>query len=91
MFPSWRRFRDVDLFADRSEAITETLSQAIRAATSEEPDADSSVLFGQMKGNVVGLRYYTGVVSINQRHFNELHWHSHVLAKSVCLIIGSAI
>ncbi|XP_016891132.1 helicase-like transcription factor isoform X2 [Cynoglossus semilaevis] len=63
MFPSWRRFRDVDLFADRSEAITETLSQAIRAATSEEPDADSSVLFGQMKGNVVGLRYYTGVVN----------------------------
>uniref|UniRef100_A0A3P9I8H9 Helicase-like transcription factor n=1 Tax=Oryzias latipes TaxID=8090 RepID=A0A3P9I8H9_ORYLA len=42
----------------------ETLSQAIRAAASEEPaDADGSVLFGHLRGSVVGLRYYTGVVN----------------------------
>uniref|UniRef100_A0A673C965 Helicase-like transcription factor n=1 Tax=Sphaeramia orbicularis TaxID=375764 RepID=A0A673C965_9TELE len=33
------------------------------AAASEEPDADGSVLFGQLQGTVVGLRYYTGVVN----------------------------
>lgn len=53
----WGRFTEVDLF-------TETLSQAITSAAPEEPDADGSVLFGQMQGTVVGLRYYTGVVSI---------------------------
>ncbi|XP_049452443.1 helicase-like transcription factor isoform X1 [Epinephelus fuscoguttatus] len=58
----WDRFSEVDLFTDRHEADAETLSQAIRAAASEEPDADS-VLFGHMKGTVVGLRYYTGVVN----------------------------
>uniref|UniRef100_A0A665VNF0 Helicase-like transcription factor n=1 Tax=Echeneis naucrates TaxID=173247 RepID=A0A665VNF0_ECHNA len=31
--------------------------------TAAEPDADGSVLFGQMQGTVVGLRYYTGVVN----------------------------
>ncbi|MEQ2247035.1 hypothetical protein ILYODFUR_005157 [Ilyodon furcidens] len=63
----WRfgggRFTDVDLFADSSESAAETLSQAIRAAASEEPDADGSVSFGQLRGTVVGLRYYTGVVN----------------------------
>uniref|UniRef100_H2MA84 Helicase like transcription factor n=2 Tax=Oryzias latipes TaxID=8090 RepID=H2MA84_ORYLA len=56
----WGRFVDVDLFTDSHE----TLSQAIRAAASEEPaDADGSVLFGHLRGSVVGLRYYTGVVN----------------------------
>lgn len=59
----WGRFSEVDLFADRHESNAETLSQAIRAAASEEPDADGSVLFGQLKGTVVGLRYYSGVVN----------------------------
>uniref|UniRef100_A0A8D0ATF8 Helicase like transcription factor n=1 Tax=Sander lucioperca TaxID=283035 RepID=A0A8D0ATF8_SANLU len=68
MFSSrWRfgldRYSEVDLFTDRYEADVETLSQAIRAAASEEPDADGSVLFGHLKGTVVGLRYYTGVVN----------------------------
>lgn len=68
MFPSrwrfsWDRFTEVDLFTDRYDANAESLSQAIRAAASEEPDADGSVLFGQLKGTVVGLRYYTGVVN----------------------------
>ncbi|XP_020494331.2 helicase-like transcription factor [Labrus bergylta] len=59
----WNRYSDVDLFADRNESNAETLSQAIRAAASEEPDADGSVLFGNLQGTVVGLRYYTGVVN----------------------------
>ncbi|XP_072221362.1 helicase-like transcription factor isoform X1 [Leuresthes tenuis] len=59
----WDRFTDVDLFADRHETNAETLSQAIRAATSQEPDADGSVPFGHLRGTVVGLRYYTGVVN----------------------------
>ncbi|XP_017158142.1 helicase-like transcription factor isoform X1 [Poecilia reticulata] len=68
MFSSWwkfgrDRFTDVDLFSDGSESAAETLSQAIRAAASQEPDADGSVLFGQLRGTVVGLRYYTGVVN----------------------------
>ncbi|CAG13358.1 unnamed protein product [Tetraodon nigroviridis] len=63
MFSRWCKFgweSDGDLFAD---ANTETLSQAIQAAVSEEPDADGSVLFGHLRGTVVGLRYYTGVVN----------------------------
>ncbi|XP_070776033.1 helicase-like transcription factor [Enoplosus armatus] len=59
----WDRYSEVDLFTDRHETSTETLSQAIRAAASEEPDADGSVLFGHLQGTVVGLRYYTGVVN----------------------------
>ncbi|XP_076604419.1 helicase-like transcription factor isoform X2 [Chaetodon auriga] len=59
----WDRFREVNLFLNLSETNAETLSQAIRAAASEEPDADGSVLFGQLQGTVVGLRYYTGVVN----------------------------
>ncbi|XP_034714305.1 helicase-like transcription factor [Etheostoma cragini] len=68
MFSSrWRfgldRYSEVNLFTDRYEANEETLSQAIRAAASEEPDVDGSVLFGHLKGTVVGLRYYTGMVN----------------------------
>ncbi|KAI3367556.1 hypothetical protein L3Q82_026400 [Scortum barcoo] len=59
----WGGFSEVDLFADRHETNAESLSQAIRAAASEEPDADGSVLFGHLQGTVVGLRYYTGVVN----------------------------
>ncbi|XP_058471850.1 helicase-like transcription factor [Solea solea] len=59
----WGRFTEVDLFTDRYGTNIESLSQAIRAAASEEPDADGSVLFGHIKGNVVGLRYYKGVVN----------------------------
>lgn len=67
MFSRWwriggDRFADVDLFADDSNTVT--LSQAISAASSEAPDADGSELFGTLRGTVVGLRYYTGVVRI---------------------------
>ncbi|XP_010749377.3 helicase-like transcription factor [Larimichthys crocea] len=68
MFPrrwrfGWDRHTEVDLFTDRHETSAQTLSQAIRAAAAEEPDADGSVLFGHLQGTVVGLRYYTGVVN----------------------------
>lgn len=66
MFPRWWKSgweSDEDLFAD---ANTETLSQAIGAAASEQADADGSVLFGHLRGTVVGLRYYTGVVRVKQ-------------------------
>ncbi|XP_054652675.1 helicase-like transcription factor isoform X2 [Dunckerocampus dactyliophorus] len=59
---SWDRYSEVDLFTDRFDQNS-TLSQAIRAAASEEPDADGNVLFGQIQGTVVGLKYYSGVVN----------------------------
>lgn len=68
----WDRFGE-----DRYETNPETLSQAIRAAASEEPCADGSVLFGQIRGTVVGLRYYTGVVSIRQHHLVHSGTDSH--------------
>uniref|UniRef100_A0A671VIQ9 Helicase like transcription factor n=1 Tax=Sparus aurata TaxID=8175 RepID=A0A671VIQ9_SPAAU len=54
---------EVDLFTDPHENTTETLLQLLRAAVSPEPEADGSVLFGHLRGTVVGLRYYTGVVN----------------------------
>lgn len=65
------RYSDVDLFTDRHDASAETLSQAIRAAASEEPDADGSVLYGHLRGTVVGLRYYAGVVSNDRDHLHH--------------------
>ncbi|XP_036927016.1 helicase-like transcription factor [Acanthopagrus latus] len=63
----WRfgsdRSSEVDLFTDPHENTTETLLQLLRAAVSPEPEADGSVLFGHLRGTVVGLRYYTGVVN----------------------------
>lgn len=61
MFSQWWKFggeNDEDQLADANRG---TLSQAIRAAVS---DADGSVLFGHLRGTVVGLRYYTGVVRV---------------------------
>lgn len=50
--------------------LTETLSQAIRQAEedslAENEDQEANVLFGTIKGSVVGLRYYTGVVRKQQ-------------------------
>ena len=87
MFPSrwrfsWDRFTEVDLFTDRYDTNAESLSQAIRAAASEEPDADGSVLFGQLKGTVVGLRYYTGVVSPLVFHKGDKRKNCHTLTRS---------
>ncbi|XP_062324767.1 helicase-like transcription factor [Osmerus eperlanus] len=60
----WTDQSSVDLFGDRSE--TETLSQALSTAAADEADADGSVLFGTLRGNVVGLKYYTGVVNAGE-------------------------
>ncbi|KAM9777496.1 helicase-like transcription factor [Neosynchiropus ocellatus] len=57
---SW--FPNLDTVVDL-EAPAPSLSQAIRSAASEEPDADGSLLFGRLRGTVVGLNYYTGVVN----------------------------
>lgn len=65
----WDSYSEVDLFTTRYDTSTETLSQAIQAAASEGPDADGSVLFGHLRGTVVGLKYYTGVVRISLDHF----------------------
>lgn len=82
MFSRWWRFgwaSEEDPFADRYETNGETLSQAIRAATAEEPDAEGSVLFGHLRGTVVGLRYYTGVVRVR-------HLLSHIAMKCRCIL-----
>lgn len=89
MSDSWwrwcRRFaRDLDnldnlnLFSD---PLTETLSQAISAASgSEEQDEEARVLFGHLRGTVVGLRYYTGVVSTS----HSLLWTSSPQLTGIC-------
>ncbi|KAM8834299.1 helicase-like transcription factor [Synchiropus picturatus] len=62
---SWRLsswFPNLDTVVD-VEAPALSLSQALRSAASEEPDADGSQLFGRIRGTVVGLNYYTGVVN----------------------------
>ncbi|XP_078061506.1 helicase-like transcription factor [Mustelus asterias] len=55
------------LFAPDPE---ESLSQMINRTLTDDaaaPDEDlDSVLFGNLRGNVVGMRYYTGVVSNNE-------------------------
>ncbi|XP_037551513.1 helicase-like transcription factor [Nematolebias whitei] len=59
----WRFGWDSDQEEDFTGTSPETLTQAIRAASSEDPDAAGSVQFGTLRGTVVGLRYYTGVVN----------------------------
>ncbi|KAM4771598.1 helicase-like transcription factor [Rhinophrynus dorsalis] len=36
------------------------------SSASEDEDTNSAVLFGYLRGNIVGLRYYTGVVNNNE-------------------------
>ncbi|XP_010886986.2 helicase-like transcription factor isoform X2 [Esox lucius] len=51
-------------FSFMDDSVTETLSQALQG-TGEQPDRepDTEILFGNLRGSVVGLRYYTGVVN----------------------------
>ncbi|XP_073530747.1 helicase-like transcription factor [Phyllobates terribilis] len=51
-----------NIFFDEVQDLT---SSADDSASGEE-DLDSLVLFGVLRGNVVGLRYYTGVVNNNE-------------------------
>lgn len=60
----WRFGWDSDDEEDFTGTSPETLTQAIRAASWEEEDG--SVQFGTLRGTVVGLRYYTGVVRMNE-------------------------
>lgn len=75
----WDRFREVDLFAHRHETNAKTLSQAIRAAASEEPDADGSVLFGQLRCTMIRVMSYEKEVSISRDHLG----HSGALIRTV--------
>ncbi|XP_077394332.1 helicase-like transcription factor isoform X3 [Festucalex cinctus] len=59
---SWFKSSESNPFSDLLDQ-NNTTQQAIRAAASDEPDADGNVLFGQMQGSIVGLKYYSGVVN----------------------------
>uniref|UniRef100_A0A3Q2Y583 Helicase-like transcription factor n=1 Tax=Hippocampus comes TaxID=109280 RepID=A0A3Q2Y583_HIPCM len=89
---SWDRYSEVDLFTERLDQ-NNSLSQAIRAAASDEMDADGNVLFGQIQGTVVGLKYYSGVV--NQGEMVGLEREPHNLydrnAIMVANIYGSQV
>lgn len=67
-----RRFGGIGLtfidFMDVDHTETVTLSQAILnsaedVSASQDLENETNVLFGNIQGTVVGLRYYTGVVS----------------------------
>ncbi|XP_075057999.1 helicase-like transcription factor [Mixophyes fleayi] len=51
-----------DIFFD----VEQDIVPAADESTSAEEDLDSQVLFGSIRGNVVGLRYYAGVVNNNE-------------------------
>ncbi|XP_060690517.1 helicase-like transcription factor isoform X1 [Hemiscyllium ocellatum] len=55
------------LFApDPEESLSQMINRTLTDDTAS-PDEDlDSVLFGNLRGNVVGMRYYTGVVSNNE-------------------------
>ncbi|XP_069753508.1 helicase-like transcription factor isoform X2 [Narcine bancroftii] len=53
----------LDLEESLSQMINRTLADDTAVA---DEDLDSAVLFGNLRGNIVGLRYYTGVVSNNE-------------------------
>ncbi|XP_044288688.1 helicase-like transcription factor isoform X2 [Varanus komodoensis] len=64
---------DPDLYGDRhynvfTREFYPSLEDIVRTNVSvlTDEDIDSAVLFGTLRGNVVGLRYYTGVVNNNE-------------------------
>uniref|UniRef100_A0A4W3I2F1 Helicase like transcription factor n=1 Tax=Callorhinchus milii TaxID=7868 RepID=A0A4W3I2F1_CALMI len=56
------------LFApDQEESLAQFIDSALADSSALAEEAlDSAVLLGNLRGNVVGLRYYTGVVSKNE-------------------------
>nr|XP_015216673.1 PREDICTED: helicase-like transcription factor isoform X1 [Lepisosteus oculatus] len=71
-FSQHRRFARSSLFsidfftgADRSETLSQAISRTYAESSTVpgEDDQEALVLFGSLRGNVVGLRYYTGVVN----------------------------
>ncbi|XP_028587090.2 helicase-like transcription factor isoform X1 [Podarcis muralis] len=64
---------DPDIYGDRHyNAFTREFYPSLEdlmgsdATMVTEEDTDSAILFGTLRGNVVGLRYYTGVVNNNE-------------------------
>lgn len=64
---------DPDIYGDRHynvftrefyPSLEDIVGSDVSGVTDE--DLDSAVLFGTLRGNVVGLRYYSGVVSIRR-------------------------
>ncbi|MBN3326808.1 HLTF factor, partial [Atractosteus spatula] len=71
-FSQHRRFARSSLFSidfftgvDRSETLSQAISRTYAESSTVpgEDDQEALVLFGSLRGNVVGLRYYTGVVN----------------------------
>ncbi|XP_067898712.1 helicase-like transcription factor [Heterodontus francisci] len=56
------------LFApDPEESLSQMINRTLMDdAAAPDEDLESAVLFGNLRGNVVGMRYYTGVVSNNE-------------------------
>ncbi|XP_064418406.1 helicase-like transcription factor isoform X2 [Latimeria chalumnae] len=63
-FGSSYQFLSADLFFN--VGTEETVSVEVEDSVAADEDWDSVVLFGALRGNVVGLRYYTGVVNNNE-------------------------
>ncbi|XP_061492992.1 helicase-like transcription factor [Rhineura floridana] len=76
---SWRFMRDFaweldpEIYGDRhynpfTREFYPSLEDIVGsdAATVTDEDIDSAILFGTLRGNVVGLRYYTGMVNNNE-------------------------
>uniref|UniRef100_UPI00398EFB36 helicase-like transcription factor isoform X2 n=1 Tax=Pristiophorus japonicus TaxID=55135 RepID=UPI00398EFB36 len=56
------------LFApDPEESLSQMINRTLTDdSVAADEDLDSALLFGNLRGNVVGMRYYTGVVSNNE-------------------------
>ncbi|KAM6127631.1 LOW QUALITY PROTEIN: helicase-like transcription factor [Phoenicopterus ruber ruber] len=59
---NYSRFSSSDFYS--SLRVEDFLSVADTSGTEE--DADSAILYGTLRGSVVGLRYYTGIVNNNE-------------------------
>ncbi|NXO55910.1 HLTF factor, partial [Aramus guarauna] len=59
---NYSRFSSSDLYS--SLRLEDFLSEGDTSGTEE--DTDSAILYGTLRGTVVGLRYYTGVVNNNE-------------------------
>ncbi|XP_050758164.1 helicase-like transcription factor [Gymnogyps californianus] len=59
---NYSRFSSSDLYSGLG--LEDFLSVGVTSATEE--DTDSAILYGTLRGSVVGLRYYTGIVNNNE-------------------------
>uniref|UniRef100_A0A8C4SVS4 Helicase like transcription factor n=1 Tax=Erpetoichthys calabaricus TaxID=27687 RepID=A0A8C4SVS4_ERPCA len=63
--PSRLSFADF-LFTSEEESLSQIVSSTIDDTMMGEDDSTVTELFGSLRGNVVGLRYYNGVVNKNE-------------------------